>query len=232
MLLSVPRDLYIDINGLREARINAAHAIGEARYGDGVMLLRDTLEASLNIRIDHHVRVDFAAFTNTIDALGGIDVHFSEPLYDPFFKREYGVLDFAQGTHRLDGQAALYTARSRKTSKGGDFDRASRQRAILMALKDKLLSMDVVTNPSVIKALLNAAGDNLKTDLSMFDAWQLYGQVRDVARIESIGLGDVQGLLKAEKIGGADVLVPAAGDLTRIQSYVASLLDPRTQQAG
>ena len=101
-----------------------------------------------------------------------------------------------------------------------------------MALKDKLLSMDVVTNPSVIKALLNAAGDNLKTDLSMFDAWQLYGQVRDVARIESIGLGDVQGLLKAEKIGGADVLVPAAGDLTRIQSYVASLLDPRTQQAG
>ena len=224
VLLSIPRDLYIDIHGIRTGRINAAHAIGESRYHDGIGLMRTTLEETLGIAIHHYVRVDFQGFISTIDAVGGIPVRLQQPIYDTHFEKEYGIIDYAAGEHQLDGRDALYLARSRKTSARGDCDRAARQRAILMGARDRLLSLDILTNPTAISTVFEAAGTHLRSSLSLYDTWAMYHRTRAVRRIESIGLGDVNGLLTPRTIDGAQVLVPASEDLAAIRHFVGDLL--------
>ena len=225
VLLSVPRDLYIDIDGQREGRINAAHAIGEARSADGIALMTRALEGTLGIPIHHHVRVDFEGFVKAVDAVGGIVVRFDKPLNDSHFANEYGVLEFAAGDHLLDGRSALYVARSRMTSRRGDFDRAERQRAIIDGFKNRLLSGDVLTSPSALTQIIAAAGTHLASSLSAYDMWAAYHVARKVKHIDSVGLGDIDGLLRPERINGAEVLVPASGDLADIRHFVSRLVN-------
>ncbi len=224
-LLSVPRDLYIDINGIRHGRVNAAHAIGEARYSDGIALMRDTLEKTLDIELHHYVRVDFQGFIDAVDAIGGVEVEFDAPLYDTHFEKQYGIIDFPAGRHHLDGRDALYVARSRKTSRRGDFDRSSRQRAILSGLKERVTELGVMTNPQTIGAIVDAAGSHLRSSLSFYDAWQMYRLSSRIENIESVGLGDVHGLLQPATIGKAQVLVPADDSLAGLRTFTRQLLE-------
>jgi LCP family protein required for cell wall assembly len=86
-MLSVPRDLYVKIDGYGYNKINAAHAYGEQyNYsGGGMALAKETISDTLNLPIHYEVRVDFSGFEKLIDAVGGVDVDVEKDIYDPYY---------------------------------------------------------------------------------------------------------------------------------------------------
>jgi len=232
-MLSVPRDMYVDIPDYWSTRINAAHAIGEEQdfsepgYPEGgIGLLQKTLEETLDIPIHYYVRVDFTAFKDSVDAVGGVVLDVETAVYDPTFIWEWQALDVAVGEQYFDGERALFYARSRKTSPGGDFDRSARQREIIVALKEKVLSVGTYANPLKIAGLIDAVGNGVRTNLSISEILRLYEIAGEVPsdKIVSIGLDNgVDGLLAGQNIGGASVLVPKAGDYSEVQQFVRSI---------
>ena len=146
MMLSIPRDLYVDIPGHGQARINTAYASGKRGGTGGLTLARQTISTTLGVPVQHAVLIDFDVFVTLIDAIGGIDVDvpyaISDPTYpdsgtghDPFY--------LPAGQHHLDGATALKYARTRATG-GGDFDRTARQRQIVLAVRDRVTNLDLL----------------------------------------------------------------------------------------
>lgn len=181
-LLSIPRDLWVDIPGHGPDRINTADFLGEAaEEGGGPELVRRTLEENLGIPVQHFVRVDFQGFKSAIDAIGGveIDVHCALP-----------DIGLEPGIHQMDGKQALRYARSRMGT--SDFDRSRRQREILVALWEKGKSMDVIPR---LPALWRAMGATFETDLALGQVLGLaYTGVQlksDRILTEAIGPGQV-----------------------------------------
>lgn len=234
-MLSVPRDMYVEYpDYYRSSRINAAHAIGEEgeRFNEdgypsgGIGLLEKTLEETLDIPIHYYVSVDFTAFKDAVDAVGGVVLDVETPVYDPTFAWEWQALDVGVGEQYFDGTRALFYARSRQTSPRSDFDRSDRQREIIIALKEKVLSLGTYANPLKIAGLIDAVGNGVRTNLSISEMLRLYEIAGEVPsdKIVSVGLTtDEDGLLMNQNIGGAAVLVPRAGDYGEVQEFVRSI---------
>jgi len=227
-MLSIPRDLYVEVPGYYSTRINAAHAIGEDQNhpGGGITLMKQTLEGILDIPIHYYVRVDFEGFIQAVDAVGGISINLDEPLYDTNFWWQYGILDLPAGNNYLDGEKALYVARSRLTSPRGDFDRTERQRKILVAIKDKALSLGTFANPLKISNLISAAGNHVRTNIQVDEMLRLYEIAKEIDfnSVASVGLDNgPDSYLASQNIGGASVLVPKTGNFQEIQEFVREL---------
>jgi LCP family protein required for cell wall assembly len=147
-VLSIPRDLYVYIPGFQMSRINFADMYGElyGYEGGGPALLRQTLLYNLGIPMDHYVRTDFDGFIGIVDALGGVDIPVHCRLEDhwpyPDENGEYPIKVLEPGVHHMDGETALWYARSRKTS--SVFARERRQQQVLQAIWRKARSLDLL----------------------------------------------------------------------------------------
>ena len=141
-VISIPRDLYVYIPGDGMNRINMADYHGEATGypGGGWGNLRDTLLYNLGIRADYYVRTDFDGLIGIVDALGGIDVPVHCRLSDhwpyPDASGQYPIFTLEPGVHHLDGEHALWYARSRMTT--SVFSRERRQQQVLQAIWHKI----------------------------------------------------------------------------------------------
>ncbi|MFF0719331.1 LCP family protein [Micromonospora sp. NPDC003816] len=166
-LISIPRDTWVAVprstegRGGRDAKINAAYAWG------GVPLMVQTVEQFTKVRIDHVVMVDFAGFTEIIDALGGIEVNSEKQftsIHPPF-------RTFQAGPQKMDGEAALDYSRQRKQFADGDFSRIRHQQQVIKAILDKATSGGLLTNPARLNSFLQATSGSLSMDrdLSLFD---------------------------------------------------------------
>jgi len=147
-MLSIPRDLWVPIPGYEEGRINTAHYIGEVYDypGGGPALAAETVQYNLGIPIHHYVRVNFTAFEQMIDLIGGIDVYVEEEIVDPTYPDEsygYDPLYIPAGWQHFDGEMALKYARTRHTA-GGDFDRAKRQQQVILAVFEQVTRLDLL----------------------------------------------------------------------------------------
>ena len=169
-MLSIPRDLYVDIPGHGQNRINTAYACGERDGTGGLALARQTVSATLGIPIDHAVLIDFTVFVTVIDAIGGVDVDVPYDIYDPTYPDSgigYDPFYLPAGQQHLDGTTALKYARTRATP-GGDFDRTARQRQIVLAVRDQVLNLDMlpdlITQSPQLWASLQGA---FETDLTL-----------------------------------------------------------------
>jgi LCP family protein required for cell wall assembly len=241
VILSVPRDMYVTIPGYGQNKINAAHSFGE-QYGfndptadadDGPGLMELTLENTLGIPIHYYVRVDFGGYKDIVDAVGGITITLENRVYDPVFNREYGsgALDIGPGVVKLDGQTALLLGRARGSTGGvglaaSDFDRGSHQRLMLMALKDKILTVGTYTDPTNIISLLDALGGHLKTNLQIGELVRLkeIAEVIPTSSIISYGLDtSAENYLTPKNINGQAALVPKDGTFAAIQNFVKSI---------
>ena len=181
VLLSIPRDLIARIpalyaGGVITARINNAYAIGVDRANfpavrdqwktptGGGDLAAATVPDVTGQPIDAWVAVDFSAFRNLVDAVGGIDVDVRVALDDPRYPAgettAYTHVHFDAGQQRMNGARALEYARSRQTT--SDFDRTARQRILLVAIRHRLGSL--LDAPRLIAALL-AVQDDVRTNL-------------------------------------------------------------------
>ncbi len=147
-VISIPRDLYVYIPEQGMSRINFADMYGElfGYEGGGPGLIQQTLLYNLGIPVDHYVRTDFDGLIGIVDALEGIDipVHCRLEDYWPYPNEagEYITKTLEPGMHHLDGESALWYARSRKTS--STFARERRQQQVLQAIWRKSRSLDVV----------------------------------------------------------------------------------------
>lgn len=173
-MTSLLRDMYVEIPGHKGNRLNAAYSYG------GAELLMETIELNFDISVNRYVLVNFEAFANLVDAVGGIDLELSaeEVEYVNAYLWEYNILtERPEGTDYMDtsvsgmvhlnGAQALSYTRNRYL--GTDFGRTERQRKVLGAVIRKMPKA-LVTNP---KELINGLVTNLKTNLTKEECFQL-----------------------------------------------------------
>jgi LCP family protein required for cell wall assembly len=165
-VLSLPRDLWVNIPGFDYGKINTAYFLGEAYdiAGGGPGLAIDTVENLLDIEINYYAQVDFAAFENFINEIGGVEVEVPYDMsVDPL--GPHNTVSLSQGLQALDGPTALAYARNRDTI-GGDFDRAARQQQIILGIRDRILSLDMLPTlitraPQLYQAIASGVTSNL-----------------------------------------------------------------------
>jgi LCP family protein required for cell wall assembly len=174
-LISIPRDLWIYIPTVGMQRINTAYQSGEiyGYTGGGPGLLKDTIAYNLGIRIDHTAMVEFDGFRRIVDTLGGVEVPIScaytdwrliDPSYDPENENNWWLFTVGPGQVHMDGDLALWYARSR--SKSNDFDRGRRQQEVIRTIFAKALLTDTF---SKIPQLYNDFSSTIVTDLGLGD---------------------------------------------------------------
>jgi hypothetical protein len=181
------------------------------------------------VPIHYHAVVDFAAFKQTVNAIGGVTFNVPETLYDPTIAWEnHGNPYIAmKGQQTFNGDKALLYARSRETS--SDFARGDRQRQLIVAIKDKTFSLGTFSNPVKVSNLLSGLGDNVYTDFSLDDMMRLYKIVEKIPskNITSIDLvTPPHNLVTTGNMNGLSVVQPRAGlfEYDAIQSYVRNAL--------
>jgi LCP family protein required for cell wall assembly len=204
-LISIPRDLYVYIPGWANDRINVAIQHGSF---DGVI---NTIEYNFGIRPDHYVLINFNAFVEVIDSLGGIDVQVPAPLAD---NRDYvGWFSIPAGLIHMDGSTALWYVRSRMTT--SDFDRTRRQQEVIQATFEKLISMNGIARAPELYAIYK---DTVTTDMNFTDLAPLIllaAKMTDTSKIRHyyIGPAEVTGWITPT---GASVLLPSRDAIMRI----------------
>lgn len=143
-LISVPRDLYVEIPDHGMDRINATFKVAESRNEVPLELLSRVVSDTLKLPIRHKMSLNLDGFEQVIDALGGIDVDVPCPIADNFLdsRTESGrrMLNVGAGRQHLDGTNAGLYVRSRHGR--SDFSRARRQQAVLFAIKRKFSSLE------------------------------------------------------------------------------------------
>jgi LCP family protein required for cell wall assembly len=191
-LLSVPRDLVVEVAPGEEDRVNAAYASG--RVSQAV----SAVENYTDVRIDRYAVVDFEGFEDVVDAMGGVRMNVEEGDFPPNTRMKGGI-------QRLNGHRALLYARYRGTE-GGDLDRIERQQKMVAALRSKALRWNSVKK---LPAIAEAMGKNVETDMSVGEAVTLgralIRQGRD-ARMTAVQLKGTPDTLP----GGEQILRPDA----------------------
>ncbi len=178
-LISIPRDLWVYIPEWENQRINTAyqHGISVNYPGGGPGLLKDTILYNLGIRIDHTAMVEFDGFRQIVDTLGGVDVPVScaytdwrliDPTFNPEVESNWDLYTTGPGLIHMDGDLALWYARSRQ--KSSDFDRGRRQQEVLRSLFTQGLQTGTLAR---IPELYNNLKDTVDTDLNLGDILQL-----------------------------------------------------------
>lgn len=261
LLLSIPRDLWVNIPGNGYSKINAANVFGESDsfsepgYPNGGMgLLEQTVSQNFGIPIHYYAKINYTAFRDAVNAVGGITVDIKSPdkrgLYDPNISYvDKGPLKLANGVQKLDGQTALNLARARGDPPGdgrmpygfnSDFSRTEHQRQMLVALKEKITTGGVITNPLKVSELFDVVGKNMKTDLKPGEIRRLYDLNKQTkgGDVESLSLNDAGGvnlLVGYNAPNGSSALRPAAGldNFSQIQLYLKKVMtnDPVVKEA-
>lgn len=225
-MLSIPRDLWVNIPGAGYSRINTAWAIGENAKlpGGGPQLATQTVSQFIGVPIHYYVQVDFGTFVSFINLIGGIDVFVEDRMVlDPEGEgADHFVLKPGEYRH-LTGPRALAYARCRHESQGcsdGDVGRARRQQQVILAIRDKVLDGDTFTSLiSQAPQLYAEFSSGVRTNLLLEDVLQLAVLARDI-QVEDIrqGVIDTTMAIPADTtINGvpANVLRPVP-DLIRI----------------
>jgi LCP family protein required for cell wall assembly len=182
-ILSVPRDLYVVIPGRGRDRINTAFVYGAAgnNPAGGAALSMQTVEYNLGVPINHYVLVDFSAVIQGVDALGGIDINIPFTIDDPTFPDMYYGYDplyIPAGWQHLDGTLALKYARTRHMD--SDFGRAQRQQQVILAARDKALSLGITGLLAKAPVLYQQLEQGIRTDLSLEQIVSLAKTASDV----------------------------------------------------
>ena len=178
-LISIPRDLWVYIPGWENQRVNTAyqHGILVDYPGGGAGLLKETIQYNLGIRIDHTAMVEFDGFRKIVDTLGGVNVPVScpytdwrliDPSLDPENENNWHLYTTGPGLIHMDGDLALWYARSRQ--KSNDFDRGRRQQEVLRALFSQALQTGTLAK---LPELYNNLKDTVETDLGLGDLLKL-----------------------------------------------------------
>lgn len=232
-MVSIPRDLAVQIADKGINKINYASALGEMiTPGQGGEYARKVFEENFGISIPYYVRVDFKAFEEIINLVGGLDVEIKNSFVDQAYpgpNYSYQTIEFIKGTELMDGARALIYSRSRHGTNGenSDFARSRRQQQIMSLLKDKLLSFETYSNPIKVKEIFDSLAAHIKTNLNI-------GQIIYLGNlVKNTGTDDVKNLVLDSGINGftvpyignngAFMLAPRGGKMDYINYAIAKI---------
>lgn len=234
-MISVPRDLNVNLPGYGYRKINNVNAFAEnSEKGSGPAATAQVISDVFNQEIDYTVKVDFRGFEDIIDDLGGIDVYVEKTFTDTTFPLDDALgnvqtVSFTQGWTHMNGSTALQFARSRhgNNGEGSDFARAARQQKMLLAVKDKTLSLGVILNPAKLNRILGTIEDNVKTNLTLWEMLRFAKYIPDISadKIAMHVLDNRGGLLYDANINGAYVLLPYEDDWSELQALAANIFE-------
>ncbi|MFC1622075.1 LCP family protein [Patescibacteria group bacterium] len=237
VLISLPRDLWVESPTGYHSKINAIYAYG------GNPEIMQVVENVLGVPIHYYGVVNFDLFKDVVDILGGVEVVIDNDFTDYFYPIEgkenspraerYETVHFEAGSQNMDGETALKFVRSRKgdNGEGTDFARSARQQKVIAAIKTKLLSFQTLVNPVKLKELYDLYSNEVDTNITFSDIQNFYllSQQIDFSKVISIVLDDRSaadegGLLYSpedtELFGGAYVLIPKTGNFSQLHAYV------------
>jgi LCP family protein required for cell wall assembly len=224
-ILSIPRDLYVPIPGYANLdRINTPLVYAESyNPGTGPQVAKETVQYNLGIRVHHFLAVDFDAFIQMVDLIGGIDVTIDYTINDtsyPDLNYGYDPFYLAAGTHHLNGYDALRFARTRHGD--SDFERAQRQQQVLYSVRDRVMNRENL--PELIAMapqLLQSWEDNVYTDLTLDQIIRLAWYAKDIP-VENIHTGviDYRYTQNYTTPRGDQVLVPNRSLLGQLMTEV------------
>ncbi|HLA42926.1 MAG TPA: LCP family protein [Aggregatilineales bacterium] len=211
-ILSIPRDLYVEVPYQGLHRVNAAYVIGELEQpGGGPTAAMQAVQYNFGIRVNEFMTVDFQSVIAIIDAIGGIDIEVPSEITDYSYPTmDYGTETFHvdAGWQNMDGTTALKYARTRHAS--DDIDRASRQQQVVYAVRDRVTSLGMVDD-LIVQApfLYGQLRSGINTGLSLDQMIELALWAQDVPR-ENIHNGVVswEYLSGYQTPTGGSVLVP------------------------
>jgi len=185
-MVSLPRDMWVYIPGWTMNRINTALSRGSSSGypGGAVAQLKDTILYNFGVPIHYYGQVDFNGFKEAVDLIGGVDVAVSckltdwrliSPELDPNEEDNWEMFTLAPGIHYMDGDMALWYARSRRTT--SDFDRGRRQQQVLRAMLNTGVDLDLLPQ---LPGLWESYQDSFKTDMDIGRILQLASLAPDV----------------------------------------------------
>ena len=247
-IISIPRDLYVDIPDHGEEKINTAYAVGEARHygGGGLQLMKALVSQLSGVYVDYAVSIDFEGFKKIIDNIGGITIYRDTPfsegkqwIRDGREGKRYWRFNAAststsagwefyvpKGANDMNSEEVLYYARSRYSS--SDFDRMRRQQEVISAIKSKALNLGVLANPIKIFNILDTLKDNVRSDMSISEMKEIVSLVQKAKiqnfKKEVLDSGD-EGFLIEDRVDGKFVLLPKEGNYDRIKQLFQSIIE-------
>jgi LCP family protein required for cell wall assembly len=221
-MLSIPRDLWVFIPEFGYGKINTAHYLGEAydMPGGGPGLAMKTVEQFLGVPINYYVRLDFSAFERFIDQIGGIEVDVPEEItVDPLGPGNTVTLE--PGLQVLDGPTALAYARNRDTG-GGDFDRSQRQQQVILAIRSRILSLEMLPTliqdaPDIYQELASGIMTNMTIQEIIQLAWLAQQIPEENIQSKTIGPNDVTFSVSPD---GLDILQPDPDAIRQVRDQV------------
>lgn len=249
MMLSVPRDMWVKVPGNGHSKINAAYTYG------GMEALSSVIEENLDVPVHYTVLVNYTAFKDLVDAVGGITITIDSSdkrgIYDSSLdwtsRTCCALAKYPNGPVTLNGKQALNLARARGEGYGSygfpqaDFTRTEHQRQMLLAIRAKALSSSTLSNPLKISNLMAAIGNNVTTDIQTKELQSMYSYAKeiDASKIDSYNIntlaGDDKTMLQGYTVDGQSALIPAAGidDYSEIAAQIQKLFTatPVTKEA-
>ena len=183
-IMSIPRDLWVPIEGHGEGKINAAMSLG------GLPLATQTVSDFIDAPIHHVAIIDFEGFQALTDSVGGVEVEAQQAF-------ESNGHSFSVGTNHVNGEEALSFVRARKNFSDGDLQRGRNQQAFLKGITDKIISADTLSNPNKIAGIVRDFSPYMTVDdsLSSSKIASMAYEMRDVRT------GDIQ--FFSAPVGGA-----------------------------
>ena len=258
-MISIPRDLWVKFDepcsvGYQE-KINSVYQCG-SDFGEnpaaGAAALQKKIGEVLGLDIQYYGQVNYSVVTRSVDAVGGVDVTIeSNPPGVGILDRNFDwkcnyqchYVKYEDGeTVHLDGEHALALSRARNAQggyglAGGNFDREKNQQKILRALQEKALSLGTLTNINKVTELLDAMGENLKTNVDTSEVQTIMALATEIKsdQITSLDLhGEEQPIVTTGPVGGASAVYPVAGlfEYDQIHDFIkkAISMDPATKE--
>lgn len=251
-LISIPRDLAVKFKGSYQ-KINAVSSFSENDHpGQGAEYVRQFYEKQFDISIPYYVRVSFQALVDAVNAVGGITVNVPRELTDKKYPNDNGKEDkqngpdcagedpsspcrylkvhFEVGEQTMNGERALIYARSRYGTDGDDHGRSARQQLIILALKDKLLSLGTLVNPYKIKGLYDSLVKNISTNLEFNELVALaqFSQTIERSTIRNLVLEqpELGFMVDAPQLGIGAAKAPASGNFEQINKAIHYIFEP------
>lgn len=235
-LLSLPRDLYVRIPKTNAyTKINSLYAYG-LRSDAGPQYIIQSVEEITGQTVNYHLIVNYDAFREIIDSIGGIHVTVQRDILDTRFpgpNYSYETFEIKKGFHTLDGNTALKYVRERHDDPEGDFGRAKRQQQVIQAVKNRLFSVQTLFNVLAINKILDSVGKNIRTDMALTDieSFLELSKEIDMQNINNVVIDawKKDSLLKVSHVdlGGvrAFILVPRVGNYSEIKQSAETIFD-------
>src|SRR3989339_1166565 len=231
-IVSVPRDLWVNYpETSNQGKINSVHALYEEKgEAKGMEAMKKVVGDITGLPVHYAVRIDFNGFKELVDTVGGVDIYLDSPFSEPTQFEGENALNFTlpSGKNHIDGSKALFFVRARYAS--SDFERARRQQQVLLALKDKLMSLGTLADFGKVNNILNVLGEDVRTDMDISEMkkfFNLANTTQNPQISQKVFDTSDEGLLYSTRAdtpeGKTYVLLPTGGNYEKIREVCRNI---------